>query len=304
MSSLVKSLAHLGGQNKRKSQDHMCEICGQRPKYVEKNGFQHPFCSRKCAANVSQPIACGLRGCRATGNRTAFGGFCSDAHAKEAVHLGQVMGCTQCKIQPPTVGDLCAPCDRRARAGPRLAELDTKGVIFQSVTDQFLREWKSPQNAVSVKKIYEVIIARDVKARYDDYKKKIAEAGNGVLEPRTFHSSQCICDLGVGDAVLCAFQACGICNIVKSSFRNFAFGIAQNTGRYGAGIYSYLNPALADGFSTSCTTSPYRVMIACDAVVPTVGKKKRGPGSINDGQRVFVNNPDAIVTSYIILYTK
>jgi hypothetical protein len=37
------------------------------------------------------------------------------------------------------------------------------------VTDQFLREWKSPQNAVSVKKIYEVIIARDVKARYDDY---------------------------------------------------------------------------------------------------------------------------------------
>jgi hypothetical protein len=52
--------------------------------------------------------------------------------------------------------------------------------------------------------------------------------------------------------------------------------------RYGAGIYSYLNPALADGFSTSCTTSPYRVMIACDAIVPTVGKRKRAPGSVSD----------------------
>lgn len=55
--------------------------------------------------------------------------------------------------------------------------------------------------------------------------------GLGVLELRTFHSSQCICDLGVGDAVLCNFQACGICNIVKSSFRAFAFGVPQNIGR-------------------------------------------------------------------------
>lgn len=37
--------------------------------------------------------------------------------------------------------------------------------------------------------------------------------------------------------------------------------------RFGEGIYSYRNPACADRFSTSCTTSPYRVMIACDTFV-------------------------------------
>ena len=37
--------------------------------------------------------------------------------------------------------------------------------------------------------------------------------------------------------------------------------------RFGEGIYSYRNPACADKFSTSCTTSPYRVMIACDTLV-------------------------------------
>jgi hypothetical protein len=37
--------------------------------------------------------------------------------------------------------------------------------------------------------------------------------------------------------------------------------------RFGDGIYSYRNPALADLFATSCTSSPYRVMIACDVAV-------------------------------------
>jgi len=36
---------------------------------------------------------------------------------------------------------------------------------------------------------------------------------------------------------------------------------------FGDGVYSYRNPALADNFATSCTSSPYRVMIACDVTV-------------------------------------
>jgi len=300
MSSLVKSFGYLGG-NKNKAQDDMCEICGEKPKYVESNGFRHPFCSRKCAANVSQPIACGLRGCRATGNRTAFAGFCSDIHARDAVRLRQVIGCSQCKSLPATVGELCATCDHRARTTTRLVELDTKDVIFNSVVDQFLREWNSPDTAVSVKKIYEVTSPRDVQAKYDARKK----SGQGGLEIRTFHSSQCICDLGVGDPALCNFQACGICTTVKTSFKAFAFGVSQNTGRYGKGVYSYLNPALADGFSTSCTSSPYRAMIACDVILPSAGKRRRGGAeSINDGERVFINNSDGIIAAYVILYTK
>jgi len=171
------------------------------------------------------------------------------------------------------------------------------------VSEQFLREWKSPQSSVSVKKIYNVTTPREAQTKYDAYIKKLVAAGYGVQELRTFHSSQCICDLGVGDAVLCSFKACGICNIVKSSFRAFAFGVTENTGRYGPGTYSYLDPTLADVWSTSCTTSPYRVMIACDVVMSSTGKRK-GAVSIRDGDRIFVNNSDAIAAAYVILYTK
>ena len=39
------------------------------------------------------------------------------------------------------------------------------------------------------------------------------------------------------------------------------------------GVYTYGNPAMADKDATSCTTSPYRVMIACDAVADLALKK-------------------------------
>lgn len=37
--------------------------------------------------------------------------------------------------------------------------------------------------------------------------------------------------------------------------------------RYGKGIYSNMNPAEADRFSTSSTSSPYRVMVLCDVIM-------------------------------------
>jgi hypothetical protein len=41
---------------------------------------------------------------------------------------------------------------------------------FYTVADQFLREWKSPDITVSVKKIYKVTTPRDVQAKYDAYR--------------------------------------------------------------------------------------------------------------------------------------
>lgn len=60
--------------------------------------------------------------------------------------------------------------------------------------------------------------------------------------------------------------------------------------RYGSGIYSYPNPALADEHSTSCTSSPYRVMIACDIVVSANGKKRRGADSVSDNGCGLIRN--------------
>jgi hypothetical protein len=88
--------------------------------------------------------------------------------------------------------------------------------------------------------------------------------------------------------------------------------------RSGTGIYSYQDPAKADRFSTSCTTSPYRVMIACDVTVeaglsPVSPVSRFRPSKANfthlsyrksGGDPIFVSSPDAIVPAYIIMYHK
>ncbi|KAI5985221.1 hypothetical protein EDC04DRAFT_2500237, partial [Pisolithus marmoratus] len=76
------------------------------------------------------------------------------------------------------------------------------------------------------------------------------------------------CDMGTNGPALCTWGSCGICNIVKSAFREIAFGASFNKGRY-AREWSVLlhNPSRADCFATSCLSSPYRVMIACDVVL-------------------------------------
>lgn len=57
------------------------------------------------------------------------------------------------------------------------------------------------------------------------------ESGGGVRLLRTFHASQCICDMGTKGTVLCDWRSCGICNIVKSGFACVAFGAPGNKGR-------------------------------------------------------------------------
>ncbi|THV01272.1 ADP-ribosylation [Dendrothele bispora CBS 962.96] len=108
--------------------------------------------------------------------------------------------------------------------------------------------------------------------------------------------TQCICNLGVNQAVLCDLKSCGICNVVKSSFKTFAFGEHANNGRFGEGVYSYRNPQLADKFATSCTSSPYRVTIACDVVVENMVE-------VPESESLFVATADAIIPAYVIMYS-
>ena len=81
---------------------------------------------------------------------------------------------------------------------------------------------------------------------------------------QTFHSTQCICDLGTNSLKFCTWDSCGICAIIKSAFNTFEFGAKSNSGRFGSGVYSYLESSLADRHAVSTTTSPYRVMLACE----------------------------------------
>ncbi|KAJ7683702.1 hypothetical protein B0H17DRAFT_1160863 [Mycena rosella] len=267
--------------------------CGEKPKFIEPGGSRHPYCSRSCAkkAQGPSPSACALRGCRATG-KPAFSNFCSDDHGRQAVRQGQVEGCDSCHENPRASGDLCIACDRKS-TGPRLREVSIGGATFKTVRAQFLSEWDCPGAAPpKVAKVYQISVPREIRARHDAYRAN----QRATEEIRVFHSSQCICDMGTKTPALCSFKSCGICCIVKSSFHQFAFGETFNHGRFGEGIYSYRNPSLADVHATSATTTPYRVMVACDVSVESDFK-------VPDEESVFVPTPDAIVPAYIVMYT-
>jgi hypothetical protein len=72
-------------------------------------------------------------------------------------------------------------------------------------------------------------------------------------EVRSFHSSQCICDLGTKEAVLCSLKSCGICQITKSRFKSFAFGVLYNSGRSVVDWFLKRKPNSPDGKSASET---------------------------------------------------
>ncbi|KAJ6512674.1 hypothetical protein C8R45DRAFT_1059310 [Mycena sanguinolenta] len=297
----MPSLLHWGSRQKAQTpiQNDLCEVgtawlqCGLKPKFVEPGGSRHSYCSRSCAkqAQGASPSACALRGCRATG-KPAFSGFCSDAHGRQAVQSGQVEGCDSCHEHPRASGDLCIACDRKM-VGPRLKELAVGGATFTDVRSQFLSEWDS-LNAIRprVHKVYQISVPRDIRALHNAYRAN----QRATEEIRVFHSAQCICDMGTKTPALCSYKSCGICCIVKSSFNEFAFGEKCNLGRFGEGIYSYRNPSLADVHATSATSTPYRVMIACDVAVESNLE-------VPDEESLFVPCADAIVPVFLIMYT-
>ncbi|KAF7357337.1 hypothetical protein MSAN_01329500 [Mycena sanguinolenta] len=276
-------------------QNEMCEQCDQKPKFIEPSGVRHPYCSRSCVkqAQGANSSPCALFGCRATG-KPAFSNFCSEEHGRraQAVRSRQVEGCDSCHENPRASGDLCMACDRKTPR-PKLKELAAGSTLFTDIRTQFLSEWDSPNaDRPWIDKVYQVFVPRDVRARYNTY----CANERATEKIKVFYSAQCICDMGTKTPVLCDFKSCGICCTIKSSFNEFAFGERFNTGRFGEGIYSYRNPNLADVHATSATSTPYRVMIACDIAVQ-LGYQ------VPAKESVFVESADAIVPAFIIMYT-
>ncbi|KAF8183437.1 hypothetical protein BJ912DRAFT_1023227 [Pholiota molesta] len=184
----------------------------------------------------------------------------------------------------PAFANFCS--EAHAKEGVRLAQVEgcdlcrtqprTVGTLCitcdrRVCAEPQMRELSSDGKASKVKtapsfeKVYEIILPRDVRVRHDKYRTANPTSEEGPIP--------------------CNFKSCGICCIVSN----------YNNGRFGEGIYSSRNPALADRFSTSCTSSPYRVMIACDATVP-----------VNDSaeeESLFVPIADAILPVYVIMYS-
>ncbi|KAK0469537.1 uncharacterized protein EV420DRAFT_1633960 [Desarmillaria tabescens] len=281
----------------------LCKRCQQRPVFVE-NGHMHEYCGRTCAeAQEGRKLnACLLVGCQQTG-RAAHADFCSTEHAMEGVRKRQIASCKVCRAYPKVTADgFCNACKQQLSsptitlesASSRFKELSRISGEAREVSKHFIRYW-DPSGAKSptLRKIYKVRSTAEENESYKDFKKRV----NKPKEVRTFHSAQCICDLGEKSPEVCQYKSCGICSIIKSSFNAFEFGEPVNNGRFGEGIYSHKFAVYADRFATSCTSSQYRVTILSDAIVDSSTE-------IPEDESLFVPTPDAIIPRYVLMYDK
>lgn len=285
------------------SQQDLCETCGKRQKFVEKDGTVHPYCGRTCAKIQQSP--CKISGCKDLG-KSAFGGFCSPRHARDAVKTGQSAPCHRCGKQPRVIQGLCLQCNNtQGDKESSIKELTSRAKLV-SVAEHVTKNWRGV-GKVEVHKVFEIFLPKDVYDARDAYRKNLEVIG-GTRQLHTFRGAQCICDLGVTDSSLCEWKSCGICSIIKSSFTVLEFGATSNLGRYGSGIYSYFDPSMADRFATSSLSSPYRAMLLCEVNIPTPGSNAfESPlvaKSANDDVRVFVSSAKAIIPRFVVLYAK
>ncbi|KAH7910201.1 hypothetical protein BJ138DRAFT_1088159 [Hygrophoropsis aurantiaca] len=289
--NILKSLHH---------SDNVCEICNVKPKYVDKNGVRHPYCSRTCAQDRPEKTiqTCMLDDCKLAG-ASKYNGFCSENHAKKGGNSAvkssgkgllsklQEVGISSGAEKPPTETSL--------------REIYNSSTVWREFVREWSSEWRTTHGSATVEKLYEISYPSEVAAEKDAYRQKLESLATNLQWLRTFHASQCICDIGTKGPKLCSWNSCGICNVVRSAFKNIAFGAPYNKGRYGDGLYSSKNPARADIYATSCLSSPFRVMIACDVLLHKPPTKSSTV--VHNGQ-VVVRVAEAMIPRYIVMYTK
>ncbi|KAG2111733.1 hypothetical protein DEU56DRAFT_919961 [Suillus clintonianus] len=281
---------------------NMCEACGNKPKYVDPSGMQHSYCGRSCARTMVGKAAseCSLKGCSNPGN--AFNGFCSVDHAKQGSAVSPPSASPGPKTQPQTHNH-----NGTGRTKPKppldivhLSEIPSSTTVWREFVREWNSKWLSQEGSALVEKLYEISYPTSISDAQDKYLQGTQATGQARIL-RTFHASQCICDMGTKGPMLCKWNSCGICNVVGSAFKGVAFGVQYNTGRQGKGLYSSRNPASADRLATSCLSSPYRVVIACDVVLPQNLDKST---SVVAGDRVVVRVSEAIIPRFVVMYTK
>lgn len=286
---------------------NLCEVCGIKAKYVDISGVTHSYCGRTCAAltKKSKSPPCKIRGCNNNAEDPNLRGFCSDDHAKQGVDIGLVKGCIRCRSvlvlpQGGASGQMCARCTQfKAADELHMYDISASGTVWREFEREWNDRWRDAGSA-TIEKLFEISYSPVIVAEKESYAQKLKSSG-GVRLLRTFHASQCMCDMGTKGTALCTWSSCGICNIIKSAFKGVAFGAPHNKGRHGNGLYSCTNPSRADRYATSCLSSPYRVMIACDVVLPQLPNKNN---SILMDDLVVVRDSAAINPRYVVMYTR
>jgi hypothetical protein len=179
-----------------------------------------------------------------------------------------VLSCVECRKQPQAVGDLCLGCNNSIGRSnePRLRELHLRdpGADSRTFRTPATQLWPltipqlSPTSTVSGEVPNQSRLERSTRFASHATSPKLAKLIGAALTPaerrdtiqltsrnsssklatlggprqiQTFHSTQCICDLGSNSLKFCTWQSCGICAIIRSAFTAFEFGAKSNSGR-------------------------------------------------------------------------
>lgn len=124
---------------------------------------------------------------------------------------------------------------------------------YGPVVQYFADGWNSAtsnKRTPRVMKVLEVNLSRKAQNSYEAYRyaqigwimlvlesclmfvRKTFGKRSSPSEFVTFHSSQCVCDLGTqSQQQLCEHTTCGICSIIRSNFTDFGCGVKNNVGR-------------------------------------------------------------------------
>ncbi|KAH8832447.1 hypothetical protein DL96DRAFT_1704512 [Flagelloscypha sp. PMI_526] len=282
MPTILRNLAAIGlaamsANSQARSPAALCEYCQQKPRFVEASGHKHKYCGKTCARAASQ-------GVRTSQPQTY--------HPRKHTHSI----CKDCHHQKTTsVDHVCGQC--RNKTTSSLVEVARDNPIFNQVQNQFLNDWRKADGNPEIGKLY--AIRNPYRQR--EAQKTYLNAQQNVEEAHTYYGTQMICDLA--NPVLCEIASCGVCQIARSSFGSLAFGENYDTGRLGLGLYTCRSSGLADNFATSCTSSPFRVVIACNTIVNTVTHQPE-QNATEEQLSSFVPISDAILPVYIIMYSK
>ncbi|KAG8990896.1 hypothetical protein FRB93_002968 [Tulasnella sp. JGI-2019a] len=303
------------GQGQGTSDDNMCETCHQRPKRQEKDQsgrtITHPFCGRTCAS-ASRTSRCKLRDC--TKQAPAGEIYCGDKHAKEAVRNREATACSSCKELPANPGlKLCSKCQASGAGGAAngpLRRLKQQDAGLSEAISRFQRSWNAPGNdgptPPEVHAVYEIILRPKYNKRFTDALERGEHLG-GFTTKTSYFGGLCLCDIGVDGAQypsLCDWTGCSMCAVVGEGFDVLEFDAVTHDGIYGPGIYTNQYGAHANKFTAGKTTNPYRAIISCSVVSPTVGSRRdeKHPVIADETGRYFCSSKDTVIPRLLIIY--
>jgi hypothetical protein len=202
--------------------------------------------------------------------------------------------------------ELCEICTAHQDHFTYLEEVPLKGDLFKAVRSYIDQDRKSSA-FIEVERILEVHPAKIAKAAFETARQRLAING-AVQTLNGYFTDLAICNIGSPSLDLCKNKTCGICSVLKSSFKVFAFGANSQDGPSGNGIYISKTAALADPAATSSTSTPYRVLICCEIL----SGRERSRMSLS-GSRPTILETDAgwffkdaalCMPKFVVLYTR